>query len=109
MVGKNAASATSTAVPARSTRAGRRATNWPTRDHAEVGAGARAGPIRGPNQTINAGVKVRLTATVTATQIAIGGPVVEKMASLVNPRHAAATMTVPAEATNAGPTRVADS
>ena len=42
-------------------------------------------------------------------QIAIGGPVVEKMASLVNPRQIAARMTVPAEATRAGPTLVADS
>ena len=54
-------------------------------------------------------MKVKLTATVTATQIAIGGPVVEKMASLVKPRQIAARMTVPAEATNAGPTLVADS
>ena len=30
--------------------------------------------MRGPSQCISAGVKVRLTATVTATQIAIGGP-----------------------------------
>ena len=61
--------------------------------------------MRGPSQCISAGVKVRLTATVTATQIAIGGPVVAKIASLVNPRLMAPRMTVAAEASNAGPTR----
>ena len=64
--------------------------------------------MRGPNQRIRAGVKVRLTATVTATQIAIGGPVVAKMASSVNPRQMAPRMTVAADASSAGPTRETD-
>ncbi|GAA2071009.1 hypothetical protein GCM10009821_05650 [Aeromicrobium halocynthiae] len=59
----------------------------------------------GPNQRIRAGVKVRLTATVTAIQIAIGGPVVAKMARSVKPRQMAPRMTVAAEASSAGPTR----
>ena len=64
--------------------------------------------MRGPSQRIRAGVRVRLTATVTATQIAIGGPVVEKMASLVNPRQTAPRMTVAADASRAGPIRAVD-
>jgi hypothetical protein len=56
---------------------------------------------------MRAGVSVRLTRTVTATQIAIGGPVVEKMAILAKPSEMAPRMTVAAEASSAGPTRVA--
>jgi len=65
--------------------------------------------MRGPNQRIRAGVKVRLTATVTAIQIAIGGPVVAKMARSVKPKQTAPRMTVAAEANSAGPTRATDS